>query len=793
MGQQAAWLTVVARVCDFSRALTLAWALVVASLVGAGYASQAVAQDQIVVTEVVVKGNQRIEAETVRSYTLIKPGSFYSPELADQSLKQLFGTGLFADISMHLEGTKLVVSVVENPIINRVAFEGNSAIKEEDLQNEVQLQPRVIYTRAKVQSDVSRMVELYRRGGRFSATIEPKVIQLPQNRVDLVYEISEGPKTKIASINFIGNKEFSDGTLREVISTGESAWWKFLSSSDSYDPDRLTYDRELLRRYYLQRGYADFRVVSAVADLSRDDSAFHITFTVDEGEVYQFGDIKVVTELDKLNQEELEALLLPKKGDTYNAGLIDETIDELTYAAGSQGYAFAEVRPRVKRRKDERVIDLTFQITEGPRVYVERINITGNSRTLDKVIRRQMRMSEGDAFNNVLLDKSEKNIRALQYFSKVDVTQSPGSAPDKTIIGVDVQEQSTGSLSLSAGFSTLDNAVAGIQLSERNFLGRGLQLSTSLSLSKRRQLIEFHYTDRYFLDRDLVGGIDIFGSETDYQDESSFNSRSQGFGLRFGFPLSEKSRLLTRYQFRFDEIFDVRYISCGDPAYVPGDYCVSPIIKDAEGTEYRSIVGYDYYYDNRNDPVEPTGGWDFLFTQNFAGLGGTVRYISNEILARYYFPLSDDFLTSWRVDGGYVHGIGDDVPLNDHFFKGGNTIRGFARGGIGPRDLTSTNSDAVGATAYIFGTAELSFPNGLPDALGIKTSVFADGGYIGLSDYDNTLYPGIVDDFAPRASVGLSLYWQSPFGPIRLDFAQVLLDEPYDEKEAFRFSAGTSF
>jgi outer membrane protein insertion porin family len=793
MGQQAAWLTVVARVCDFSRALTLAWALVVASFVGAGYASQAVAQDQIVVTEVVVKGNQRIEAGTVRSYTLTKPGSFYSPELADQSLKQLFGTGLFADISMHLEGTKLVVSVVENPIINRVAFEGNSAIKEEDLQNEVQLQSRVIYTRAKVQSDVSRMVELYRRGGRFSATIEPKVIQLPQNRVDLVYEISEGPKTKIAAINFIGNKEFSDGTLREVISTGESAWWKFLSSSDSYDPDRLTYDRELLRRYYLQRGYADFRVVSAVADLSRDDSAFHITFTVDEGDVYQFGDIKVATELDKLNQEELEALLLPEKGDIYNAGLIDKTIDELTYAAGSQGYAFAEVRPRVKRRKDERVIDLTFQITEGPRVYVERINITGNSRTLDKVIRRQMRMSEGDAFNNVLLDKSEKNIRALQYFSKVDVTQSPGSAPDKTVIGVDVQEQSTGSLSLSAGFSTLDNAVAGIQLSERNFLGRGLQLSTAFSLSKRRQLIEFHYTDRYFLDRDLVGGIDLFGSETDYQDESSFNSRSQGFGLRFGFPLSEKSRLLTRYQFRVDEIFDVRGLSCGDPAHVWGNFCVSPIIKDAEGTEYRSIVGYDYYYDNRNDPVEPTGGWDFLFTQNFAGLGGTVRYVSNEILARYYFPLSDDFLTSWRFDGGYIHGIGDDIPLNDHFFKGGNTIRGFARGGVGPRDLTSTNSDAVGSTAYIFGTAELSFPNGLPDALGIKTSVFADGGYIGLSDYDNTLYPGIVDDFAPRASVGLSLYWQSPFGPIRLDFAQVLLDEPYDEKEAFRFSAGTSF
>lgn len=794
MGRLAGYQTRETRVRSIFSALLLA--LLFAGSVGGvsglvGITAAHAAEPNI--SEIVVQGNQRIEAETVRSYMLLTPGMPYDPEVADQSLKQLFGTGLFADITMHLDGSRLIVSVVENPIVNRVAFEGNSALKEEDLQKEVQLQPRIVYTRAKVQGDVTRMIELYRRSGRFSATVEPKVIQLPQNRVDLVFEITEGPKTKIASINFIGNAEFSDGTLREVISTSESAWWKFLSSSDSYDPDRLTYDRELLRRYYLQRGYADFRVVSAVADLSRGDAAFHITFTVDEGEVYEFGDVAVTTELDKLNKEELETLLLPKSGDTYNAGLIDETIDKLTFAAGTSGYAFAEVRPRIKRRRDERVIDLTFQITEGPRVYVERINITGNSRTLDKVVRRQMRMAEGDAFNKVLLDKSEKNIRALQYFSKVEIAQSPGSAPDKTIINVDVQEQSTGSLSLSAGFSTLDNAVAGIQLSERNFLGRGLQLSTALSISKRRQLIEFHYTDPYFLDRDLLGGFDLFGSETNFQNESSFDSRSQGFGLRFGFPLSEKSRFLARYQFRLDEIFNVRYLSCSDPALVPGDYCVSPIIKDAEGTEYRSIVGYDYYYDNRNDPVEPTGGWDFLFTQNFAGLGGSVRYVSTEILTRYYYQLSKDFLTSWRIDGGYIQGIGDDVPLNDHFFKGGNNIRGFARGGVGPRDVTSSNKDAVGATAYIFGTAELSFPNGLPEALGIKTSVFTDAGFIGMSDYDRTLYPGIEDDFSPRASVGVSLYWQSPFGPIRLDLAQVLLDEPYDEKEAFRFSAGTSF
>ena len=452
----------------------------------------------------------------------------------------------------------------------------------------------------------------------------------------------------------------------------------------------------------------------------------------------------------------------------YNAGLIDKTIDALTFAAGTSGYAFAEVRPRVNRRKDERVIDLTFQITEGPRVYVERINITGNSRTLDKVVRRQMRMSEGDAFNKVLLDRSEKNIRGLQYFSRVTVTQDPGTAPDKTILNVDVQEQSTGSLTLSAGFSTLDNAVAGIQLSERNFLGRGLQLSTALSISKRRQLIEFHYTDPYFLDRDLVGGFDLFGSETNFQNESSFDSRSQGFGFRFGFPLSEKSRFLARYQFRFDEIFNVHPFA-------------SNAVKAAEGSDYRSIVGYDYYYDNRNDPVEPTGGWDFLFTQNFAGLGGTVRYVSTEVLTRYYYQLTEGFLTSWRLDGGYIQAIGQDVELNDHFFKGGNTIRDLPV----PASVRATlplRTETPWCQGIHFRTSELSFPNGLPEALGIRTSVFADAGYIGYSDFDGAIYPGVVDDFKPRASVGLSLYWQSPFGPIRLDFANVLLDEPYDER-----------
>ncbi|MGB5093875.1 MAG: outer membrane protein assembly factor BamA, partial [Parvibaculum sp.] len=544
--------------------------------------------------------------------------------------------------------------------------------------------------------------------------------------------------------------------------------------------DRLNFDRELLRRFYLQNGYADFRVVSAVADLSRDDSAFHITFTVDEGQVYDFGKIEIKTKLAKLDKETLAVLLTTKEGDRYDASKIDKSVDALTYAAGTNGYAFAEVRPRVTRDREKRLINLTYAITEGPRVYVEKINITGNSRTLDRVIRRQFKMSEGDAFNRVLLDDSEKKIRGLQYFSKVDITKQPGTAPDKTIINVNVQEQSTGSLSLSAGFSSVDSAVAGITLAEANFLGKGLQLSTSLSLSLKRQLVEFHYTDPYFLDRDLTGGVDLYGSETDYQDEASYDLRTTGGGFRFGFPLTDNSRLLTRYQLRNEEIFNV-------------DATASKAVRDAAGKELRSLVGYDYYLDHRNDPVDPTGGFDFMLSQDFSGVGGTVHYLSTQILAHTYLPIAEDFLTSYRLDAGYITGMGEDVGLNDRFFKGGNDFRGFKRGGLGPRDTSSFNNDALGAQAYVFGSGEVTFPNGIPEALGIRTSLFVDGGYIGIADETPSVGFTPEDEFAPRASAGLSVYWKSPFGPVRVDLSNVLLKEDYDETELFRFSAGTSF
>jgi len=732
------------------------------------------------ITTIVVEGNQRIEAETVRSYMVFKEGETYDDAKIDASLKGLFSTGLFADVTMRREGARLVVSVAENPVINRVAFEGNSAINDDALETEVQLKPRTIYTRAKVQGDVQRIVDVMRRSGRFSATVEPKVIQLPQNRVDLVFEIDEGPVTKIGGINFIGNSAFSDGDLREVIATSESAWWKFLSSSDNYDPDRMAFDRELLRRFYLSNGYADFRVVSAVADLSREGDEFYMTFTVDEGAAYTFGPADVTTELDKLDLDNLRSLVLTIEGDDYDAGLIDKTVDALTFATGAKGYAFAEVRPRVTRNKEALTAAVVYRITEGARAYVERVNIVGNVRTLDRVIRRHVRMTEGDAFNRILLERSEKSIRALGFFSAIEVTEEPGSAPDQTIINVAVQEQSTGELSLGFGFSSTDSAVADISLTERNFMGKGQALRLRLALSGTSQQIDLRFTEPYFMGRNLVAGIDVFGVENDFQDESGFDERITGFGFRFGFPLSENGRILIRYALKREQVLNIRNRTGTN----------IPLFNGRD--DIRSSVGYTYYLDRRNDPVEPTGGWDFEIDQEFAGVGGSVRYVRSEATVRTYYELSDEFLTSFKLQGAFIEGIGQDIIISDRLFVGGSNFRGFERSGVGPREIITDT--AIGAQAFLIGSAEVSFPNYLPEALDISTSLFADVGIVGLSDQDDSGgFFQVEDELTPRATAGVSVYWQSPFGPVRIDMSKAILKEDYDKTEAFRFSAGTRF
>jgi outer membrane protein insertion porin family len=755
-------------------------------LVGAAQPLHAQAFDErIRIQQIVVEGNQRIDAATVVSYLAISPGDTVSAAIVDEALKALFASGLFADVTITQEGPILHVVVVENPIINRVVYEGNRKKKTEDLQKEEQLGPRVVFTRAKVQADVQRILEIYRRSGRFAATVVPKIIELPQNRVDLIFEINEGPVTGVRRISIIGNRHYSDKELRDEIATRESRWYRFLSGATSYDPDRLTYDRELLRRFYLSRGYADFRIISGVAELTPDGRDFFITFTLEEGERYRFGDIDVETSVKALSAEDLRRSVRIKKGSIYNIKEIDDVIEDLTFAAGTRGYAFVDIRPQVRRNRDTRIIDITFQVDEGPRVYVEEIKITGNTRTLDKVVRREIRLAEGDAFNRILVDRSKTRIKGLDFFKKVEITEEAGSAPDRTILHVEVEEQPTGELSLGAGFSSVDRFIIDFSMTERNLLGRGQFLRFRVSWSDRRKQIDLRFLEPYFMDRNLAAGFDIYKIETDFRDEAGFDTDSLGLTLRSSFPLTEYSRLAPHYTIRNDDV-EVDALSCLF-GFIARSVC------ESAGKTTSSILGYVYSLDHRDDPTEPTKGYLLSFTQDWAGLGGSEYYVRSELGFDYYLPVEwfgwEKVIANFSATAGYIVGYGGhDVRLNDRFFKGASTFRGFETAGVGPRD-TLTN-DALGGEIYGIGTTALSFPLGLPEEFGILGSLFADFGTVGKVHDDN---PGVRDDLSLRVSIGVGVLWDSPFGPVRIDFAVPLMKEDYDQSQSFRFSAGTRF
>lgn len=765
------------------RVLGTALALLVALFVAV---APAAAQDGPVVSRINVEGNQRIEESTVLSYMVIREGVPYSQQQVDQSLKTLYATGLFADVQIQQSNGTVTVKVVENPIINRIAFEGNSKTSDKTLTDEVQLKPRMVFTRSKVQADVQRIIEIYRRSGRFAAQVEPKTVQLGQNRVDLVFEINEGPTTGVSRIIFIGNKAFSDGTLRDKIATAESVWWNFLQSNDNYDPDRLTFDREQLRRFYLSQGYADFRVISAVAELAPDRSGFYITFTIEEGDQYDFGKVEIDTKLKDVPIAELNELIRFGGGDQYNAELIDKSVDALTLAAGTKGYAFVDIRPRVRRNKESKTVDVVFKIEEGPRVYIERINIVGNTRTLDKVIRREIRLVEGDAFNRVLINRSRSRIRGLGFFKKVEINEEPGTSGDRTVLNVEVEEQSTGEFSISAGFSSADNVVGAVSLTEKNLLGRGQFLRLQVSVSSIRQQIDLRFTEPYFLDRNMSAGFDLYNTHSVY-DESNYEADIRGVGLRLGFPLSEFGRLGLRYTLRQDDIQ------------------ATNTLYQSDGITTLSLFGFTYAYDEKDDPVEPKNGFDLTWSGDVSGLGGDKKYMRTELSSNWYKRLwLDDLILNVAASAGYIIAYGDeDLELNDRFFKGGGSFRGFKTSGIGPRDIAPNTGTppSVGGEMYAIGTVELRFPNFLPEELGIKTSLFTDFGTVGMVQNkpacDNDGLGGndicIVDDMSLRATAGVSVYWNSPFGPVRLDFSQILNKEDYDQTENFRFSAGTKF
>jgi outer membrane protein insertion porin family len=762
--------------------------LVLAALV---LALPSVAQAPGRVAAIEVQGNQRIEADTIRSYMLVQPGEPADPDRLDRSLRALFATGLFRDVEIRPEGNRVIVRVTENPLVNRVGFEGNRRVTSDVLRNETQLRARSVFTPAAAQADRARILEIYARRGRFGATVEPKIIELDQNRVDVVFEITEGNVALVSRIGFVGNESYSDSRLKEIIATREQAWYRLLSTSDNYDPDRLAFDRELLRRFYLRQGYADVEITGATAELAPDRSGFFLTYTISEGPRYRIGSIEVTSSLRGLDPAGLQREIPVSVGDWYDGDAVERADTQLTELLASRGFPFANVEPRVVRNREARTVDLTFEISEGPRAFVERIEITGNTRTQDRVIRREFRLAEGDPLVVQQVRRSRERLRGLGYFSDVQINSAPGSAPDRVILNTQVQERATGEFTIGGGFSTDAGLLADVGLRERNLLGTGIDARINVTLAQRRSQVDIGVTDPQFLDRNLAAGADVFLVQRNLRDTSGYEERRAGFALRMGYEINERLRQTWSYSLVDRELTDV----------APD---TSRFIQEQEGRTLLSQVSTTVTYDRRDSRIEPRSGYVVRVGADWAGLGGDVSYVRFRGDAQYYIPFerllgNPDYVLVLAAGAGYLAPYGDnDTRIVDRFFLGGENLRGFQLGGAGPRDV-STN-DALGGQTLWTSSAEFRFPLPLPSELGFIGRAFVDvGANFGLPGSVNdtgcpTTFPNCVrDDSSPRVGMGVGLSWRSPIGLINIDLAQAVVKKSYDETQVFRLGFGTRF
>jgi outer membrane protein insertion porin family len=729
-------------------------------------ATPAEARPSNVIRTITVVGAERLEPSTILSYIRLRAGQEYTGTAGDEALKDLYATELFANASISNNDGNVVINIVENPVINRIVLEGNQRLKADKILPEIKLSPRQIFTRSKVRADVSRIIELYKRQGRFAAKVEPKLVQLPQNRVDIVFEISEGPKSKVRQINILGNEKFSDGKLRGEFITKQARLTSFFSSNTSYDPDRLAFDQQKLRQFYLTEGYADFRVVSAVAELTPDQKDFIITYVVEEGERYNFGEVKVDSQLRDFDSDVMSTNLPMKDGDFYNAKTIEDTVEQLTELAGRYGYAFADVQPRIRRDPDNRKMNVTFVLREAPRVYVERVDVNGNTLTQDKVIRREFRLAEGDAFNSLAVQRTTARINSLAYFQEnFEVSQTEGSAPDRIILEANIEERPTGELQFSAGFSSIEQFILSGSIRQRNFRGRGQTIGLSVNYSQFSRSAQVSFSDPYIFDRNISGGIDIYRRDfnqfnfTNRDRNTTFRQATTGFSMRAGVPLSEYMSLIGSYVLNYDQVTLDQNLFFSD---VNGDgirecdpLLAGRFLCDTIGNRLSSIVGLSLNYNSLNSRIRPTRGRTVSLSSEFAGLGGDVRYVRFRGRAQQFWNVGNSgFIFSVLAEGGTIipwqertgEGV-DDVLLTDRFFLGEPQFRGFAIRGVGPRILTQryvpgtdgepvlitarnqTRDDAIGGRNYYLGRAELEIPLGSgARELGLRPSIWADIG-----------------------------------------------------------------
>jgi outer membrane protein insertion porin family len=839
--------------------------------VGSGATFAAPAETGAAATSIVVEGNRRVEADTIRSYFKVAPGEHLDAGKIDAALKALYASGLFQDIRISQSGGRLVVTVVEAPVIDRLSFEGSNKIKDEQLQQEIQSKSRGTLARAMVQADVQRIIEVYHRNGRFDVTVVPKIIQRPNNRVDLVFEIKEGEKTGVKTIIFAGNHAYTDYRLKEVIKTSASNLLSFLQTTDVYDPDRIEADRDLIRRFYLSHGYADVQVISATGEYDPAQKGFIITFTIEEGALYRFGTIDIQSNIRAVDPQSLRVALRMRRGDVYNGDAVEKTVEDVTVEITKHGYPFATVRPRGDRNAQDRTVSVVFAVDEGVRAYIERINIRGNTRTRDYVVRREFDISEGDPYNRALIDRAERRIKNLNFFKTVKITNEPGSAPDRVVINVDVEEQSTGDFSVMGGYSTADGFMAQVSLSERNLLGTGRFAKASATVGQYIRGVELNFVEPYLLDQRLSGGIDLFARETLASPYLSYGTTTYGTNLKMGVPLREDLTLQLRYSIYSNQITLVSELNdCNNispngpggsiyptpnaliaagaagPAILAGAYpgysaalaggiqsnCLfqngSPLFEAslpvraelAQGAYLTSLAGYGLTYNTLDNNKRPTNGLLVSLGQDVAGLGGESHYVRTVVDFRGYYEVVSDLVSVLHLQGGDMIGLSDGgyVRMLDDFKMGPNLVRGFEPAGIGPRDTTlGTANDALGGTMYWGASLEVQYPfYFLPKDSGFRGAVFVDSGsewnykaetsYAATGEVNGliTTSTGVsyicgncamqyADSATPRVSVGASLIWDSPFGPLRFDLAYPILKQPYDRPQIFQFGGGTRF
>jgi outer membrane protein insertion porin family len=751
-----------------------------------------------------VVGTARIEDGTVRSYMLVAPGDPFNPDKIDRSLKTLYATGLFSDVNFKRDGSMLIVTVVENPLINSVSFEGNHKLDDKTLTPLVEERPRGVYTPRSAQSDRQKILDAYAKRGRFGATVEPKIIRLDKNRVDIVFEINDGDSTLVSRIAFVGNHKFSESRLREIISTREEAIYRFLSSSDNYDPERVNYDKELLRRFYLKNGYADVDIKDATAELAPDRSAFFLTFTINEGDQYKVGTTSVDSKLPKLKGDELIPLVDLEPGDVYDGDAVERSTTAIQDAVQTRGFAFVLVRPRIARNKAKRTVDLVFDVTEGPRVYVERINIEGNTRTKDKVIRRELQIAEGDAFSSSAVRKSKTRLTDLNYFNTANITTQPGATADKAIVTAAVDEKATGELTFGGGYSSDSGALLNVGIHERNLVGTGVDASLNGVLAQESSQINFSLTDPYFLDRNLVAGVDVYRI-TNNQSTSNYYERRTGFSLRLGYEFNEHLRQALTYSLVDRNVYNI-------------ETGASLFIAQQAGSTLLSQIGQTLSLDYRDSRVDPHAGGILRYGFDFAGLGGTAHYIRNKIDGTYLIPLdvitgNTDWTISISAGAGLLTQLDGHVEsIVDRFFLGGDNLRGFASSGVGPRSITKVQggsyygADSTGGRFIYTQSTELRFPLPVSTDLGMTGRAFVDVGGLGVVNSNpltrstdangNTQYvkqDKEGDNADPRVGAGIGVSWKTPFGLINIDLAVPVVKKSYDKTQFFRFGFGTKF